>query len=141
MLGDDRKRLKKTTILLINNLEVVGLGDLLYEDDIISDEELELIRMPSLTTKGKVRQLLKILRNHKSNDVFVKFCSALRKSGEENEYMAEALEGADITGMEEVTIDEPDANANELRNQIVRQSDMMMNMREQHQREVLTVLY
>ena len=79
---------------------------------------------------------MKILRNHQSNDVFTKFCCAVRESGEENEYMAEALEKADISGMVDVRLDEPDSNANELRNQLVRQSVLIMDMREQHQREV-----
>lgn len=137
METENRKRLKKNYCLLVNNLQFNEIQDLLFQENILDDEEVELIEAKP-SKKGRIRELLKILKEKEG--VFENFCQVLRICEADYSYIADELENTEIVDDDEDLVDGNDKSYKEkvdqLMTQVWDQTQIMSDMKKQHHMEL-----
>ena len=72
----NKKRLRGNCTVIVRQVEVEHVKDQLYEDGILTDEELDLVTLRGQTKQAATRKLLMIILR---KDAFEPFCKALRR--------------------------------------------------------------
>ena len=144
---NDRKRLKANHIELVRDLRVVDVVDLLYRDDCIDDEEMQILlndhHLPA--QKQKVRRLLDMFyKKSKPQDLVSRFCFILRECESNYGYLAEGIERCVPDTVEYE--DQPDSNCersyskeekfNKLQEQVWSQTETMIQLKNQYEAEI-----
>lgn len=137
MEPENRKRLKKNYCLLVDNLQFNEIQDLLFQENILDDEEVETIEGKA-TKKSRIRELLKILKGKQG--VFEKFCQVLRNCEAGYSYIADELKNTEIVDDDEDLVDGNDQSYKEkvdqLMTQVWDQTQIMSDLKKQHHMEV-----
>lgn len=124
---------------MVDNLLFPEFGDLLYQCEVIDDEELELIEGKP-TKKGQIRELIKILKGKQGENVFKDFCQVLRDCPADYSFVADDLENTEIKDSDEDLVDGGDQSykdkVEELMKQLWTQTQTMVDMQQQHRVEL-----